>query len=240
MKAFVARIGVACAVLSALLGCRSPQPPPPEFEAAPKEGVYIIGPADRLRIDVWQNDKLSLADVPVRPDGKITVPLIDDVQAAGLTSDELKVALAEKLAEYVGSPTVTVVVLAPISKRAYVLGEVRNGGPISLGTDMSVLDAISAAVPPSPRRVRCACSAASTAGADSYSYDAFVAGEGTGHGCCCIPATRSWFVGVDACLVRRHDRASGPPVGLGCVFHLRNRIGLHWTDNVLPAHRRSL
>ena len=61
MKAFVARIGVAGAVLSALLGCQPPQPPPPEFEAAPKEGVYIIGTADRLRIDVWQNDKLSAA-----------------------------------------------------------------------------------------------------------------------------------------------------------------------------------
>jgi polysaccharide export outer membrane protein len=145
MKAFVARIGVACAVLSALLGCRSPQPPPPEFEAAPKEGVYIIGPADRLRIDVWQNDKLSLSDVPVRPDGKITVPLVDDIAAAGLTTDELKAALTEKLADYVQSPTVTVVVLSPLSKRAYVLGEVRNAGPISLGTDMSVLDAITAA-----------------------------------------------------------------------------------------------
>jgi polysaccharide export outer membrane protein len=145
MKAFVARIGVACAVLSALLGCQSPQPPPPEFEAAPKEGVYIIGPADRLRIDVWQNDKLSLSDVPVRPDGKITVPLVDDIAAAGLTTDELKAALTEKLADYVQSPTVTVVVLSPLSKRAYVLGEVRNAGPISLGTDMSVLDAITAA-----------------------------------------------------------------------------------------------
>jgi polysaccharide export outer membrane protein len=145
MKAVVARIGLASAVLSALLGCQTPQPPPPEFEAAPKQGVYIIGPADRLRIDVWQNDKLSLADVPVRPDGKITVPLVDDVEAAGLTPDELKVALAEKLSEYVQSPTVTVVVLAPLSKRAYVLGEVRAAGPIPLGTDMSVLDAITAA-----------------------------------------------------------------------------------------------
>jgi polysaccharide export outer membrane protein len=145
MKAFVARIAVACAVLSALLGCQSPQPPPPEFEAAPKEGVYIIGPADRLRIDVWQNDKLSLSDVPVRPDGKITVPLVDDIAAAGLTTDELKAVLTEKLADYVQSPTVTVVVLSPLSKRAYVLGEVRNAGPISLGTDMSVLDAITAA-----------------------------------------------------------------------------------------------
>jgi polysaccharide export outer membrane protein len=83
--------------------------------------------------------------VPVRPDGKITVPLVDDVEAAGLTPDELKVALAEKLSEYVQSPTVTVVVLAPLSKRAYVLGEVRAAGPIPLGTDMSVLDAITAA-----------------------------------------------------------------------------------------------
>jgi polysaccharide export outer membrane protein len=145
MKAFVPRIGLVCAALSALLGCQGPQPPPPEFEAAPKEGVYIIGTADRLRIDVWQNDKLALADVPVRPDGKITVPLIDDVQAAGLTTDELKAALTEKLSEFVQSPTVTVVVLAPMSKRAYVLGEVRSAGPISLGTDMSVLDAITAA-----------------------------------------------------------------------------------------------
>ena len=145
MNSFVARIGVAGTVLSALLGCQSPQPPPPEFEAAPKEGVYIIGAADRLRIDVWQNDKLSLSDVPVRPDGKITVPLIDDIVAAGLTPDELKAALTEKLADYVQSPTVTVVVLSPLSKRAYVLGEVRAAGPISLGTDMSVLDAITAA-----------------------------------------------------------------------------------------------
>jgi len=142
MKAFVARIGVACAVLSVLLGCQSPQPPPPEFEAAPKEGVYVIGTGDRLRIDVWQNDKLSVADVPVRPDGKITVPLVDDVMAAGLTPDELKVALAEKLAEFVQSPTVTVVVLAPLSKRAFVLGEVRNPGVVSLGAEMRVLEAI--------------------------------------------------------------------------------------------------
>jgi polysaccharide biosynthesis/export protein len=145
MKAFVARIGIAAALLAAVLGCATPQPPPPEFEAAPKEGVYIIGPADRLRIDVWQNDKLALSEVPVRPDGMITVPLVDDVQAAGLTTDELKAVISEKLSEFIQNPTVTVVVLAPLSKRAYVLGEVRSAGPISLGTDMSVLDAITAA-----------------------------------------------------------------------------------------------
>jgi polysaccharide export outer membrane protein len=145
MKTCFARVLLAAIALSLALGCQSPQPPPPEFELAPKEGVYIIGPADRLRIDVWQNDKLALAEVPVRPDGMITVPLLDDVQAAGLTTDELKAALTERLSEYIQNPTVTVVVLAPLSKRAYVLGEVRTAGPISLQAEMSVLDAITAA-----------------------------------------------------------------------------------------------
>jgi polysaccharide export outer membrane protein len=145
MNAFGRRILAAALAAFTAFGCGTPQPPPPEFEAAPKEGVYIIGPADRLRVDVWQNDKLTLTDVPVRPDGMITVPLIDDVQAAGLTPDELKDVIAEKLSEYIQQPTVTVVVLAPFSKRAFVLGEVRNPGPISLGAEMSVLDAITAA-----------------------------------------------------------------------------------------------
>lgn len=140
-----ARIGIVSAALIFAFGCQTPQPPPPEFEAAPKEGVYIIGTADRLRIDVWQNDKLQLADVPVRPDGKITMPLLDDVQAAGLTTDELKQVLTEELSEYIENPTVTVVVLAPLSKRAYVLGEVRAAGPIALGSELTVLDAITAA-----------------------------------------------------------------------------------------------
>jgi polysaccharide export outer membrane protein len=140
-----ARITLASAGLLVALACAAPAPPSPEFEAQPKEGAYVIGAADRLRIDVWQNDRLSLADVPVRPDGKITLPLLDDVQAAGLTTDELKALLAQELAEYVQNPTVTVVVLAPFSKRAFVLGQVRNPGPISLSAEMRVLDAITVA-----------------------------------------------------------------------------------------------
>lgn len=139
------RIRVASAALATALACASPAPPPPEFEALPKEGAYVIGAADRLRIDVWQNDKVSLGDVPVRPDGKITIPLLDDVQAAGLTTDELKAVLTQELSEFIQNPTVTVVVLAPLSKRAYVLGEVRSPGPISLSAETRVLDAITAA-----------------------------------------------------------------------------------------------
>ena len=139
------RLALAGAALAAAWACAAPAPPPPEFEAQPKEGTYVIGPSDRLRIDVWQNEKLDLAEVPVRPDGKITVPLLDDVQAAGLTTDELKATLTQELSEYIANPTVTVVVLAPLSKRAYVLGEVRSPAPIALGAEMRVLDAITAA-----------------------------------------------------------------------------------------------
>lgn len=139
------RVRLACAVLVTALACASPVPPPPEFEALPKEGAYVIGAADRLRIDVWQNDKVSLPDVPVRPDGRITVPLVDDVQAAGLTTDELKAVLSRELSEYIENPTVTVVVLAPLSKRASVIGEVRSPGAISLAAEMRVLDAITTA-----------------------------------------------------------------------------------------------
>jgi len=184
MKAFVDRVASTCIVLGLVLGCQSHKPPPPEFEAAPKEGVYIIGPADRLRIDVWQNDKLTLAEVPVRPDGKITVPLVDDVMAAGLTTDELKASIAEKLSEYVQNPTVTVVVLAPNSKRAYVLGEVRAAGPISLAADMSVLDAITAAGGFTPfakkGSVRVLRRIEGRELAYTFDYDAFVAGRAPG------------------------------------------------------------
>lgn len=145
MRVSAAHTRLACAVLLASFACAGPLPPPVEFEAAPKEGVYVIGSADRLRIDVWQNDKLSLADVPVRPDGKITMPLIDDVQAAGLTTDELKAVLAQELAEFIQNPTVTVALLAPVSKRAFVLGEVRSPGVVSLGAEMRVLEAITSA-----------------------------------------------------------------------------------------------
>jgi polysaccharide biosynthesis/export protein len=184
MKPMLARIGFAWAALFALLACGTPQPPPPEFEEAPKEGVYIIGPADRLRIDVWQNDKLTLADVPVRPDGMITVPLVNDVQAAGLTPDELKDAIAEKLAEYIQNPTVTVVVLAPFSKRAFVLGEVRNAGPISLSAEMSVLDAITAAGGFTPFAKKSSVRVLRRVNGKeldyTFDYDAFVAGKAPG------------------------------------------------------------
>lgn len=138
-------LALACVLALAAAACgRTVQPPPPE-PAGGEKTPYVIGPSDVLQVTVWKNPELSLQQVPVRPDGRISTPLANDVQAAGLTTDELKTVLTEKLGEYVTAPEVTVVVLAVNSRRVYVLGEVVRPGPVPLATDTRVLDAVSAA-----------------------------------------------------------------------------------------------
>jgi len=138
-------LALACVLVLASVACgRTVQPPPPE-PAGGEKTPYVIGPSDVLQVTVWKNPELSLQQVPVRPDGRISTPLANDVQAAGLTTDELKTVLTEKLGEYVTAPEVTVVVLAVNSRRVYVLGEVVRPGPVPLATDTRVLDAVSAA-----------------------------------------------------------------------------------------------
>lgn len=132
----VAGIGTGCAHRAV------PTPPGPQ---ALGDEPYVIGPSDVLSVSVWKNPELSVANVPVRPDGKISVPLVPKVQAAGLTTDELKQALTEKLSEYVTAPEVTVVVTEVNSKRVYVVGEVARPTTIPLTQDLRVLDAIAIA-----------------------------------------------------------------------------------------------
>ena len=91
---------------------------------------YVIGPEDVLHIAVWKEADLT-ATLPVRPDGKISLPLLNDVQAAGLTPMQLADSLTEKLKKYVASPRVTVVVTAINSKRIYLPGEVLYPGAMS-------------------------------------------------------------------------------------------------------------
>ncbi len=105
---------------------------------------YVIGPEDVLHIAVWKEADLT-ATLPVRPDGKISLPLINDVQAAGLTPMQLADSLTEKLKKYVASPRVTVVVTAINSKRIYLVGEVGHAGPIPMLPNMTVLQALSSA-----------------------------------------------------------------------------------------------
>jgi polysaccharide biosynthesis/export protein len=105
---------------------------------------YRIGPEDVLSISVWKNDPMSRV-LPVRPDGMISLPLLDDVMAAGLTPTELRNLLAQKLAEYVPSPAVTVIVNDVKSFKVSVIGEVIRPARYELKSRTSVLDVLALA-----------------------------------------------------------------------------------------------
>src|SRR5690349_3031271 len=96
--------------------------PTPASQAGP---TYVIGPDDTLYISVWKEPDLT-ETLPVRADGKISMPLLNDVQAAGLTPMQLGAALTERLKKYVSDPHVTVVVTQMNSQRVYVTGEVTH------------------------------------------------------------------------------------------------------------------
>lgn len=102
---------------------------------------YLIGPNDLLHISVWKEPDLT-ATVPVRSDGMISLPLLNDVLASGLTPMQLAAMLTQKLRKYVAAPRVTVVVTQTNSHRIYVIGEVLHTGPIPLLADMTVLQAL--------------------------------------------------------------------------------------------------
>ncbi|HZY64212.1 MAG TPA: polysaccharide biosynthesis/export family protein [Edaphobacter sp.] len=105
---------------------------------------YIIGPEDSLQITVWREPTLS-GTVPVRPDGKISMVLLGDVQAAGLTPMKLSANIADRLKKYIQDPTVSVIVLAVNSQRIYLIGEVGHAGAIPMTAGMTPLQAIAAA-----------------------------------------------------------------------------------------------
>lgn len=105
---------------------------------------YVIGPEDVLHIQVWKENDLT-ATLPVRPDGKISLPLLNDVQAAGLTPEKLAETLTVMLKKYVADPRVTVVVTQINSKRIYVTGEVNKAGAMPMLPNMTVLQALSTA-----------------------------------------------------------------------------------------------
>jgi polysaccharide export outer membrane protein len=105
---------------------------------------YVIGADDTLRISVWKEPDMN-ATLPVRPDGKISLPLLDDVQAAGLTPLQLKDSIKEKLKKYIADPRVTVVVTAMNSQRIFVAGEVNHPGAMALLPHMTMLQALSSA-----------------------------------------------------------------------------------------------
>jgi polysaccharide export outer membrane protein len=117
----------------------------PEPAPAPQVGpAYVIGPEDVLFVSVWKEPDLTNT-LPVRADGMISLPLLNDVQAAGLTPMQLADSITEKLKKYVSEPHVTVVVTQMNSKRIYVTGEVMHPGAMNLLPDMNVLQALASA-----------------------------------------------------------------------------------------------
>lgn len=108
------------------------------------EAEYLIGSGDVLQIVVWKHADLSRT-IPVRPDGKISVPLLDDVQAAGRTAVELKNAIASGLRKYLDTPIVTVIVSEVNAYRVTVFGEVKRPGTYVLKGRMTIVDVLSLA-----------------------------------------------------------------------------------------------
>ena len=102
---------------------------------------YIIGPEDVLSIYVWKEESITKT-VPVRIDGKISLPLVNDIQAAGLTPLQLKEALTEKLKGFVASPTISVTVMEANSFKVYVTGEVQKPGVQQIRSEIGLINLI--------------------------------------------------------------------------------------------------
>jgi polysaccharide export outer membrane protein len=109
----------------------------------PKE--YRIGPEDVLDFHVWKNQDLSRERVPVRPDGKVSLPLVNDIQAAGLTPNELRAQLTQRLSPFIQSPEVSVIVREVHSFKVSVQGNVRMSGQYEVRSEATVLDMIARA-----------------------------------------------------------------------------------------------
>lgn len=114
---------------------------PKQGEVPADSNSYIIGPEDLLYIHVWKEEVLSRT-VPVRMDGKISLPLIDEIDAAGQTPLKLKESLVVKFKEFVDIPNVSVIVMEANSFKVFVSGEVKGGGVIRLRSETSLLHLI--------------------------------------------------------------------------------------------------
>jgi polysaccharide biosynthesis/export protein len=131
----------------------TPEPAAPVTPAAPapspagiaeSSDAFRIGPEDVIDVQVWKNDELSRV-VPVRPDGMISLPLVNDIRAAGLTAVELRQAVTQRLSEFVPSPEVSVMVREVHSVKVAVLGAVRMPGHYEVKSAATVLELIARA-----------------------------------------------------------------------------------------------
>jgi len=111
-----------------------------EGTAAKGTEEFVVGPEDILQIMVWHEPELSSPRVLIRPDGKIGLPLLNDVQASGLTPNQLQANINESLKAFVTDPNVSVIVLEIHSQTVFITGSVGHSGPYPLGSPMTVVE----------------------------------------------------------------------------------------------------
>ena len=141
VRPFAFRFGLT-AVLACLTACTPDRPPPPMGAVTAPE--YQIGPGDSLYVFVWRNPELSLT-TPVRPDGRFSMPLVEDVVAIGRTPRELADDIKQRLATYIKDPAVTVMpvsFIGPFDQQVRVVGEAVTPRALPFRANMTVLDAM--------------------------------------------------------------------------------------------------
>ena len=143
--AYLAAASVAALAAAAPVSAKDKDDKKPAA-AAPAQitDEYRIGPGDKLRIEVYKDAQLSQS-VQVRPDGKITLPLIGDLDANGNTPLELRDTIAKSLKEFITNPTVTVIVVEALASKVYVMGEVTHPGTMELHGPTTILQALAMA-----------------------------------------------------------------------------------------------
>jgi polysaccharide biosynthesis/export protein len=131
-----------CLVLCAIAGCDNGMAGDPVLASGPR---YVIGPGDVLAINVWKEPEASLPSVVVRPDGFISVPMVKEVEAAGLTPVELEKELSTKFAHFFREADISVIVKEVHSEKVYLIGAVKKEGPITVKAPLTVLQAVAEA-----------------------------------------------------------------------------------------------
>lgn len=142
LAARIRTVLVGLVLLGMLAGCATPAFPPAPPAAADAAYNYVIGPGDSVNIVVWRNPELSMS-VPVRPDGKITTPLVEDLPALGKDSSSLARDIEKALAKFIRDPVVTVIVtsfVGPYSEQIRVVGEAANPQTLPYVQKMTLLD----------------------------------------------------------------------------------------------------
>jgi polysaccharide export outer membrane protein len=144
----IALVGAVLTIAMAAAVSASDWPQPEDKKQPPQPPAlgdeYRLGPGDKLRIEVYKDPQLSQS-VQIRPDGKITLPLVGDVDATGRTPLELRDMLAKSLKEFMNNPTVTVIVVEAVASQVFVMGEVSHPGSMQLHGPTTILQAIAMA-----------------------------------------------------------------------------------------------